>query len=137
VKRPEPYQPFPVDQLPPPWNDFVSEQAKALGCDPAYVGLAVIATAAGAIGNTRTIRLKHGWEEPATVWAGIVGDSGTIKSPAWSKAVAPLFGVQKKHLDDFQQEMERYESELAVWERDRKQDPAAPKPVKPVLKRVV
>ena len=73
--------------LPAPLAEYVRQCAVALGCDPAFVALPVLAVIASAIGNTRVIRLKRGWDEPAVLWTVIVGDSGTLKSPAYRKAV--------------------------------------------------
>jgi hypothetical protein len=70
----EPYRPFPVDALPIPIATYVSQAATALGCDPAFVALPVLAVAASAIGNSRTISLKRTWQEPAILWTAIIGD---------------------------------------------------------------
>jgi hypothetical protein len=83
VRRLEPYRPFPVDTLPTPLNEFVAQGAAALGCDPAYVALPALAVVASAVGTTRALRLKRGWEEPSIVWAVVAGDSGTTKTPAF------------------------------------------------------
>jgi hypothetical protein len=85
VREIESYKSFPVVAFPEPIRAYVSQGALALGCDPAYLALPALAVAASAIGNTRTIRLKRGWEEPAIVWSAIVGDSGTLKSPAYRR----------------------------------------------------
>ena len=68
---------------------FVGVGASALGCDQSYIGVPLLAVLASAIGNTRRIRLKDTWTEPAVVWTAIVGDSGTVKSPALELAVLP------------------------------------------------
>ncbi|MCK4626637.1 MAG: DUF3987 domain-containing protein [Phycisphaerae bacterium] len=56
----------------------------------------LLAALASAIGNTRRIQLKRGWSEPAILWAAIVGDSGTMKSPAMELALKPLRQRQGK-----------------------------------------
>lgn len=89
------YRPFPVDALPSPIREYVSEGAASLGCDPAYIALPVITVCAAAIGNSRTIQLKADWSEPCVVWAAIVGESGTLKSPAWGLAVDPLIELEE------------------------------------------
>ena len=53
------------------------------------------------IGNARTIRLKRGWDEPSIIWPAITGDSGTLKSPVYLKAVDYLFRIQKRKLDEY------------------------------------
>src|SRR6516162_9864880 len=94
-----PYTPFPLAALPPIMRDYVDASAAAIGCDPALVALPALAVAAGCIGNSRAIRLKPGWTEPAVVWAATVAPSGSQKSPAWAAAVDPLMAVQMELVD--------------------------------------
>src|SRR5262249_32420171 len=128
--------------LPAPLDEYVRQGAMALGCDPAFVALPVLAVAASAIGNTRALRLKRGWEEPPVIWSALVADSGTLKSPAYLKAVPHLFRIQKRLLLEYKQRCARYQEELADYEdakRKAKADGAEPpdQPEKPVLRRVV
>jgi DNA polymerase I-like protein with 3'-5' exonuclease and polymerase domains len=138
----DPYQPFPVDALPEPIREYVRQGALALGCDPAYLALPALAVAASVIGNTRTIRLKRGWDEPCVIWAAIVGDSGTLKSPAYLKVVHHLFRLQKRLLLEFKEKMAQYREELRAYKESKEaakedgSDPGDP-PEEPVLQRVV
>jgi hypothetical protein len=107
-----PWQPFPTATLPGIARDFVRAAAAAIGCDESFIALPVLATLAGAIGNTRSILLKRGWTEPCVIWTAIVGDSGTLKSPALD---APLRAVRKKQvaeLKKYDAEMKKYEAEI-------------------------
>jgi hypothetical protein len=139
----EPYQPFPVEALPTPVDEYVRQTAAALGCDPAYVALPALAVIASVIGNTRTIRLKRGWEEPCIVWSAIVGESGTLKTPAYLRAVAHLYRVQKRLRAEYKQAVATYQDKCEEY-RAKKQaakkgegpDPGDP-PEDPVLRRVV
>jgi hypothetical protein len=137
-----PYRPFPVEALPAPVGEYVRQAAVALGCDPAFVVLPALAVVASAIGNTRTIRLKRDWHEPSVVWSLIVGDSGTLKSPAYQKAVGHLFRLQKRLLAEYRAAMAKYEEALAAYQaaakkrRDEGADPGEP-PEQPVYRRVV
>ena len=81
------YQPFPVSSLPKPVASFVDECAAAIGCDSAFVALPVLTLMGAAIGNTRRLHMKSTYEVPAILWTGIVGDSGTGKTPALSAAL--------------------------------------------------
>ena len=142
VRMLPPYRGFPQDALPEPLREYVCQAALALGCDPAYLALPVLATAASAIGNTRVIQLKRGWTEPSIVWSAIVGDSGTLKSPAYLKAVAHLFAAQKQLFDEFKLAQAQFQADLQAYKEEKKKakedgtDPGeAPDP--PVLKRIV
>jgi hypothetical protein len=112
----EPYRPFPVNALPAPLAAFVREGAAALGCDPTYFALPALTAAAAMIGNSRTILLKRGWSEPSVFWAVVIGDSGTLKSPALRTALAPVFRLQRELFRAHEKEMKEYKSEKAARE---------------------
>ncbi len=136
----EPYKPFPVAALPGVVARFVGEGAKALGCDPAYVALPLLAVLASAIGTGRRIRLKGTWAEPPVIWAVVVGDSGTLKSPAFDLALRPIRERQKRMMKDYQRNnaaylsaKEEYDDALKAWRKaepgdrgDRPVEPEAP-----------
>jgi len=67
------YRPFPVEALPEPVRGFVDAGARAIGCDPSFVALPLLAALASAVGNTRRLRLKRGWLVPPILWTSVVG----------------------------------------------------------------
>jgi len=122
----ERYQPFPVEVLPEPVRSFVSQGAKAIGCDASYIALPLLSALASAIGNTRRIELKRGWVEPPIVWTAIVGESGTLKTPAYKLVTRPIHERQnemlKRHAErqvEYQAEALRFEKALMAWKRDK------------------
>lgn len=122
------YVPFPTDVLPPVLASFVRESAIAIGCDEAMVALPVLAACAAGIGNTRQIRLKRGWTEPAVVWAAIVGNSGVRKSPPFRAAMRPLVEAELEFRDRFKAEYKRY---AALSPEEQSNEPP------PVMRRVL
>jgi hypothetical protein len=116
-----PYRPFPVQTLPEPLRSFVEQAAEALGCDPSFVALPALAVCAALVGNTRVVRLKKDWTEPAILWTAIVGDSGTLKSPAIKQALGPVFRLQKQLRDEYETDHDRYLSEKEVFDRKKKE----------------
>ena len=82
------YKPFPVDALPEPASPFVREAAAAVGCDAAFVALPLLTLLGAAVGNSRRLHVKSTYDVPAILWTGIIGDSGTAKSPALATAVS-------------------------------------------------
>jgi len=129
------HQPFPVDALPEPVRSYVAAGAEAIGCDASFVALPMLSALAGAIGNTRCVRLKRGWTEPAILWTAIVGESGTQKTPAFRLAVQAVRSRQhrlmKEHTEAMKQweaEDARYEAALAAWKRKAAKGAAAPEP---------
>ena len=143
---PESYesQPFPTGLLPDPLKSFVKQAAAALVCDPAYIALPLLTATAAAIGNTRRIKIKRNWAEPPIIWTGIVGPSGSLKSPAMRLALSPLQRQQHRALQLYEQyqtcyefEISNYEAQLDDWKkRGRKQgtdkplEPTAPVPTR-------
>jgi hypothetical protein len=138
-RRLDMYQPFPVEAVPEPIRKYISETAQALGCDPAYPALPALAAVASAIGNRRTIRLKRSWEEPCILWSVIIGDSGTLKSPAYEKAVACLHRLQKQRNKEHKEAMANYRKETAKRKKAKGDGDAGEdeEPNVPTLSRVV
>lgn len=143
LRRIEQPVPFPVASLPQPLARFVDGAACAIGCDPSYVVLPLMAGLAAAIGNTRRIALKNSWVEPAIVWAAIVGDSGTLKSPAIEVGLRPIRRRQQealqqwtKSMADHRVELAQYEKDLRNWKGARNDNSDPPvKPDEPVAER--
>lgn len=122
----ERYRPFPRSALPEPVQSFVAKYAEAIGCDAAYVALPLLSALAAAIGNARRIQLKRGWTEPAILWTVIVGESGTLKTPAFKAAMAALRQRQGDALkcyndarEAYEPELLQYEKRLQNWKRDK------------------
>src|SRR5262249_38423268 len=72
----KPFLPFPVHEMPVGLREYVREGALALGCDPACLAVLALAVVASAIGTTRGLRLKPGWDEPCVLRTAVVGDGG-------------------------------------------------------------
>ncbi len=120
----EPYQPFPVEALPEPVRSFATRGAAALNCDPSYLALPALAVVAGVIGNTRAIRLRGGsfpWHELPILWTMIVGDSGTLKTPAWKYTLGHVFRIQEGLFDNLdvakEQAKEDYRAQCREYAR--------------------
>jgi hypothetical protein len=136
------FAPFPADVLPEPVRAFVLEGARAIGCDPSFVALPVLVALAAAIGNTRRLALKRGWTEPAILWAAIVGESGTTKSPAIELALGPVRKRQRVAMRRYADAMRLHDDDVAMFERvmrkwntSKSDDPPPAKPVPPVPER--
>jgi hypothetical protein len=140
------WRPFPVDVLPEPARSYIMCAAKAMGCDPTYIALPLLAMLASAIGATRRVRLKAGWCEPSVLWTAIVADSGTLKSPAAAYALDALNRLQAWKLEEYPQLREQYdrdkllyEADLATWKKKgrAKNEPPPAKPDEPTVQRYI
>jgi hypothetical protein len=139
VQGPLTWRPFPVEILPEPVRSFVRESAKATGCDPSYIGLPILSALASAIGNSRCIQLKRSWREPSIIWTVIVGESGTMKSPAIELALRSVRKRQQDAMRDYTDQLDQYEVEklhyerdLARWKQSKTSDKPPAKPEQPV-----
>ena len=135
----QPYRPFPVDALPEPLCGLVQKASIAIGCDPAFIALPVLAALAAVIGNTRRVRLRSSWVEPSVLWTMIIGSPGTMKSPAVELAVQPLHRLQDEAVARYKEELGvyelakvRYDAELKDWKKSKNRDSDTP-PEAPVV----
>jgi hypothetical protein len=139
---PKPYRPFPVEVLPATIAALVLEGAAAMRCDPAYIALPALVAVAGVIGNTREIRLKRTWTEPSVLWAAVIAESGTMKTPAHDLATRPVRGLDRELSGRYEDMLETFRKEKSAYEmlvaKNRKEgkvtDSAPPEmPAKPRL----
>jgi len=133
------YRPFPVSGLPEPLSTYVRDVTASLGCDAAYVALPALVALASALGNVRRIRLKATWTEPSVFWAAVIGNSGTLKSPALELAFAPLERLMALARKRYAEELKSYEVERARFEKSQKRNSRTPSeetpPTPPILTR--
>ncbi|QDV72483.1 DUF3987 domain-containing protein [Botrimarina mediterranea] len=143
-ERPLVYRPFPTHTLPPTMARFVTEAARAVGCDEAIVAMPALAVAAGAIGATRTLRLKRTWYEPAVLWCVVVSPSGAMKSQGRKLVLAPILRRQKKELAAHREALRAfgplqaiYEKDLAAWKKSKSSEPPPEAPEAPQLRELL
>ncbi len=139
-----PYQPFPTDLLPAPISEYVRTAALAMGCDDSYLALPLLTGLAAAVGCSRRISLKRSWCEPCVFWTVIVGESGTMKSPALSQAVELLRRRQTVAFRDYdaakrehEVRLQTHEAAFAQWKKHghKTLEPPPEKPDSPVCQR--
>jgi len=136
--------PFPSEQLPEPLGAYVRESARGIGCDQSMVALPLLAAVAGAIGNTRAIEPRPGWVEPAVLWAAVVAESGSGKTPAFRAAMQFADAEQKAAFDahhvalaDYDAAVMEHDAAYSDWKREKgRGGPAPDRPVKPVARRL-
>jgi hypothetical protein len=112
---------------------FVREGAAALRCDPTYFALPALTAAAAMIGNSRTILLKRGWTEPSVVWAAVIGDSGTLKSPALRTTMAPVFRLQRTLFREHKERVKEWKTKKQIHEEAVKKAKKEGKPLDDTL----
>jgi hypothetical protein len=111
-----PPAPFPSDVFPEPIRPLVVDGAAAVGAPEDFLGNAVLGIAAGIIGNTQRIELKTGYEQRAILWTAVVGDSGTVKTPAINTVRSPMEELQKEATKSYDDAAASYLKDLVKWE---------------------
>lgn len=114
------WRPFPTDVLPEPLRKYVTVTASALGCDESFVAVPLLASCAGAIGNSRGVMLKRSWYEPPILWATVVAESGTMKSPGQDHALKFLRHRQERMFKAYADALAEYKRKRADYKRARK-----------------
>jgi len=133
------WQAYPVNALPDPLRQFVKAAAESSGCDPSFVALPLLTACGAAIGLTRRIEVKRDWLAPPILWSAIVGESGSLKTPAMESGLKCLRARQNLWLKEYETQREQYEKRLLVYEKtlaewkrakDASEPPEEPKPPK-------
>ncbi len=93
------YKPFPTDALGNALARMVRDYAAAFAVDDSFVALPMLAAAGSAIGNTRRLEISSTWNATPTLWCGIVGRSGTCKTPPLQAVMAPAIDLEHAEID--------------------------------------
>jgi putative DNA primase/helicase len=133
---------FPVDAMPAACRTLIREASAAIGCPSEFVGLPMLSVLGSAIGNSRVVEIKPGWEEKAVIFATVIGDPASKKSPAAKVATKPAKRVQVELRNVYQGKREEHEREMLSHEKNkrelRKLGEADPRPPKePIMERTV
>ena len=72
---------FPIDCLPATLQPWIERAAHGAGVTPAHVAVPFLAIVSGLIGTARRVGVSRSWSVPMTLWAALVGFSGTGKTP--------------------------------------------------------
>jgi hypothetical protein len=103
---------FPLAVLPEPYRTFVTQAARSLDVPPDFVALPTLAAVSTALGRRWCVEVKGDWIEYPLLWVAIVGGSGTRKSQALKKALAPIYALDSR-------EHQRYQEARKAWEQAR------------------
>jgi hypothetical protein len=130
---PAPYEPPPLDLLPPMLQKFVHIGARSIDVDVAFLFLPLLSEIAACIGISRSVRIKAGWIQPPILLTAVVAPSGDGKDPAMHAAIEP------QRLHEFTLKIENdenikdYKKRLAEWKATKKSE-RGQQPEPPLLK---
>lgn len=125
--RPAPV--FPLKLLREGWAIWVGDAAKAAAAPIDYVALTLLAAASALVGNARWAKATEGWTEPPHLWIGLVGESGSSKSPGMDclmRDVLPL--IEARMQEGFSERLrawlalaEEHQARMLKWKEEVKQ----------------
>jgi hypothetical protein len=133
---------FPTGAMPRACRVLIEEAAAAIGCPPDFVGLPMLSVLAAAIGNSRVLKLKGGWEEGAAIYGAIIAEPGEKKTPALKVALEPAKRAQAALKEKYQRAEDEHKREQREYEVDKKDaakagEAAPPPPQEPTMERTL
>ncbi len=133
---------FPMDAMPAPCRALIREATASIECPPEFVAVPMLAALGSAIGNSRTVKLKEGWEEGAVIFAAVIADPGEKKTPALKEATRPVTKTQAELREEYRTKEDDHKRELRQYEVDKKDAAkggyaAPPPPEPPIMERTV
>lgn len=132
---------LPVNCLPSTVRDAITDIADRLSCPVDYVATPLLVGAGAIIGNRIGILPKQYddmWEVYPTLWGGIVGPPGSMKTPAQQETMKPLRHIEEQEsiahiaqMTQYQADKKRYDKELSDFKSGKLKtipvEPAEPK----------
>ena len=114
-----PAVPFPLDLLGPRWERWCTGAAEGAGAPVDYTACALLAVAAGTVGNAVKVSPWPGWAEPAVLWVGEVGSPGSGKSPATDPPLAAVAQLERRWAAPYDDERRGWDAATAVAKATR------------------
>jgi len=84
-----------------------------------YTGAALLTVAAAVIGNSRLVSPWDGWQEPACLWAGIIGTPSSGKSPSLKPIIDAIKTIEAREAAGFETLRLKWEAEFEFAKRAR------------------
>ena len=126
-----PVEPFPVDVLPDPAARLVIEGANAIGCPRDFLGVPLLAVAAGTIGRSVNLLLKDGYFVGATAYMGSIGPPSDGKTPALKAVAGAIRAIDDKLADEHAKAIEQWRASQIGRGRQAAKGTKPPPPPKP------
>lgn len=126
---------FPTGIFPPAIDDYVRAASHSIRVPAEMVAVPMLVFAGSVIGNRLQITLKRGWNEFATLYAAVIADPGSAKTPALMAAQWPIRKLQTDAYEIYQRQRSEYDDDLQRW-NDSPKDDRGPKPEAPTLHHV-
>ena len=130
---------FPIDILSAKWQECVQLAAHGAGVTPAHVAVPLIGIASALIGTARRVQASRSWSQPMTIWAAVVGASGTGKTPGidvTKRALTFIDRTRKAEIAklalEHQTRAEAASAERKLWKKQVEEAAANNRPAPPM-----
>lgn len=122
---------FPVGVFPESLQLVIEEQSRSIPAPKDTVGTLLLGIAAIGVGNTRKIRLKRNWSEPASLYIAVVAPPGQGKTPVMQQLDKPMNHWQDMMNDQYKSQIADYKQEKEKYEEAKKRGDDVVEPIKP------
>jgi Protein of unknown function (DUF3987) len=102
----------------------VRRAARGAGVTDAHVAVPLLGIASGLVGVARRIQASRSWLEPATMWCGIVGFSGSGKTPGLEVTKRALSAIERDKRAQISEMRRKHDSKVeaaraarAAWKK--------------------
>ena len=119
---------FPVNVMTENWQMWIRLAARGAGVTPAHVAVPLLAIASSLIGTARRVQASRSWSQPMTIWAALVGFSGTGKTPGIDATKRALTWIDRTRKDkiaklalEHETRAEAASAERKLWKENVKQ----------------
>ena len=117
---------FPTSVFPKPLREYI-EHGATQNFPEDFVGAALLASLATAIGASYELEVNATWREPTTLFIAIVGDAGVRKSSSLNYAMKAIRTRQKQQIQAHMLAVQQYEDQVRQAKAD-KDSSALPEP---------
>jgi hypothetical protein len=115
---------FPIDSL-PALQSWIERTAHGAGATPAHVAVPLLGIVSSLIGTARRVMASRSWTQPMTTWTGVVGFSGTSKTPgidASKRALSQIERDRRSKINDLRRahegRVEAAKAARALWKKE-------------------
>lgn len=120
-----PVPPFPNAILPKAFQNLANEKSAQSGFDPGAYGFSLFVAASNTIDHRAKLDLGP-FRVPAYQWGGLVGDSGTAKSPILNDSKQSAENIDKALLDESRRALSRWMDACQRAKEDKAEMPPKP-----------
>lgn len=101
---------FPASLFGSYWAGWIQRQAEGKSAPADYVGMTLLVTASALIGNAVRVSPWDGWQEPAHLWAALVGSPSSGKSPAMEPVMDIIGELDAERAEAFKDRKAEYDA---------------------------